>query len=217
MTKVLQLRVWGEHACFTRPEFKSDRVTYDFLTPSAAVGCLEAIFWKPEMRWVIESISVLNPIRHQSIVTNELKSKSSYKKPFSYSVRDDRTQRHSLILKDPSYIITAHIELSRHSLDPVEKYEDIFSTRLLRGEYYHAPFLGQRQYMAFFDEVQGDETPINHSDDYGLVLHHVDYIVDPTGEMMFYSKASGGRELVRGRANPKFFNARMERGVVNCC
>src|SRR5690554_772775 len=123
MSYGIRLLVWGDRACFTRPEMKAERVSYDVITPSAARGVLEAIHWKPAIRWVIDSIQVLKPIRFESIRRNELGSKLStssinkgIKEKSSTSVikyiEDDRQQRATTLLRDVAYVITAHFELT---------------------------------------------------------------------------------------------------------
>src|SRR5438045_4027874 len=103
----VQVKVWGERACFTRPEMKVERVSYSVMTPSAARGVLEAIFWKPEFRWEVRDIWVLNPIRHFSLVRNEVNSKASIPGAGGYFADEDRAQRHTLGLRDVAYLIRA--------------------------------------------------------------------------------------------------------------
>src|ERR1700733_1309087 len=119
----LTMRVWGEFACFTRPEMKVERVTYPILTPSAARGVLEAIFWKPEFSWRVESITILKPVRYFSILRNEVNHRQSYRAAQSwvqegggYHIDDSRSraQRHTLALRDVDYLITAQIILRPH-------------------------------------------------------------------------------------------------------
>ncbi|PUU90211.1 type I-C CRISPR-associated protein Cas5c [Halanaerobium sp.] len=120
----VKVKVWGELACFTRPDMKVERVSYQVMTPSAARGILSSIFWKPEFDWVIQKIQVLNPIRHISIRRNEVKSKISpgsvkqwmKKKDHDHYYADkDRTQRNTLALRDVSYIIEANVRLKKHA------------------------------------------------------------------------------------------------------
>jgi CRISPR-associated protein Cas5d len=220
----MELKIWSEFGCFTRPEHKADRVTYEFITPSAARGCLEAIFWKPEMRWVIDQIVVLNPIRRMSVMTNEIKSKQSYQIAVNsfngnrpYYVSDDRTQRHSLILKEPAYIIRAHVELKPHADKPVVAYEEQFRKRVERGRCFHQPYMGVRDFMAFFEKPAGDEQPIDLTDDFGLMLHDIEFEPDSDGPIAFWKQTSRqGASLVKGRAKPRFFNAQMIKGVIQC-
>lgn len=201
----LEVKVWGDLACFTRPEMKVERVSYPVMTPSAARGVLEAIFWKPEFSWIITEIHVLNPIRHFSIVRNEIKSKQSERSARGwensdggYFIEDDRTQRHTLALRDVAYLIKAQIRLRDHAKDAhVAKYRDQFRRRVSRGQYYHRPYLGTREFPAHFAEPNGDEQPINVSDDLGQMLLDIKY--EPNNS---------------GRGTPQFFHAIMENGIV---
>src|SRR5713226_8066404 len=129
----LEVKVWGVLACFTRPEMKVERVSYEVITPSAARGVLEAIFWKPEFAWQVREIWVLRPIRHFSILRNEVKSKAVVstargwaEEGGGYFAEDDRAQRHTLALRDVAYLIKADIVLKPHATDDIAKYRDQF-------------------------------------------------------------------------------------------
>ena len=129
----VELKVWGELACFTRPEMKAERVSYSVITPSAARGVLEAIFWKPEFSWQVREIWVLNPIRHFSILRNEVSSKAVVatverwaKNGGGYFAEEDRAQRHTLALRDVAYLIKADVALRHHATQDVAKYRDQF-------------------------------------------------------------------------------------------
>lgn len=121
MSYGVKLKVWGEYACFTRPEMKVERVSYDVMTPSAARGILEAIYWKPEIRWVVDRIHVLNPIRFTNIRRNEVADKipvgnvtAAMRKgsgKLALFVEDSRQQRAAMILCDVAYVIEAHFEI----------------------------------------------------------------------------------------------------------
>jgi len=201
----LEVKVWGDMACFTRPEMKVERVSYPVMTPSAARGVLEAIFWKPEFSWIVTEIHVLKPIRHLSIVRNELKSRQSErsargweKSGGAYYIEEDRTQRHTLALRDVAYVIKAQVQLRDHANDAhVAKYRDQFRRRVSRGQYYHKPYLGNREFPAYFAEPDGDEQPIDVSDDLGQMLLDIEY--EPNNS---------------GRGTPQFFHAIMENGIV---
>src|SRR5262245_42567627 len=132
----LEVKVWGELACFTRPEMKSERVSYPVMTPSAARGVLEAIFWKPEFRWQVREICVLKDIRHFSILRNEVNNKavvSTARKWANsgggYFAEEDRAQRHTLALRDVAYLIRADVVLALHADADVAKYRDQFRRR----------------------------------------------------------------------------------------
>ncbi|MDI3338968.1 MAG: type I-C CRISPR-associated protein Cas5c [Sphaerobacter sp.] len=200
----LQVKVWGDIACFTRPEMKVERVSYPVMTPSAARGVLEAIFWKPEMTWRVIEIWVLKPIRYFSILRNEVKSKQSERTAQAWAHRggvyvaaEDRAQRHTLALRDVAYLIHAQIDLRPGVTDDVAKYRDQFRRRVARGQCFSTPYLGCREFSASFGEPDGSERPIDVTEDLGRMLLDLDYAADGSG---------------RGR--PRFFAARLERGIL---
>lgn len=165
----IRLHVWGPHALFTRPELKVERVTYDVMTPSAARGILEAIHWKPSIRWVIDRIHVLEPIRFQSIRRNEVGHKAAagtIKRAMNRGnlegvqilVDEDRQQRASTVLVAPAYVIEAHFQLTgRGEAGESEgKHLDIFNRRAARGQCFHQPCLGTREFAAHFAPITPD-------------------------------------------------------------
>ena len=161
----LQVKVWGERACFTRPETKVERVSYSVMTPSAARGILEAIFWKPEFFWQVREIQVLKPIRHFSILRNEVNDRMSHKAAqrwmkegggYFADEREHRAQRHTLGLYDVSYVIRADVALKPDVSYSEAKYRDQFRRRVKRGRCYHRPYLGCREFAAEFTEPEGD-------------------------------------------------------------
>ncbi len=201
----LAVKVWGPLACFTRPEMKVERVTYEVMTPSAARGVLEAIFWKPEFCWQVRTIEVLAPIRRQSIQRNEVKTKAAPQtvrkwadgEDKGFFADDDRTQRHTLALRDVAYVIHADIVLQAHAAGESEaKYRDQFRRRVARGQCFQRPYLGCREFAAEFGEPDGEEQPIDRSEDLGRMLLDLRY------------DAAGGRTV------PVFFAARLDRGVL---
>jgi CRISPR-associated protein Cas5d len=203
---LLSVRVWGELACFTRPEMKVERVTYPVPTPSAARGVLEAIFWKPEFSWRIESIAVLKPIRYFSILRNEVNDRQSVRSALSWAGNsggyraDDsksRAQRHTLALRDVDYVITAQIALRAHANDDPAKYRDQFRRRVRDGRCFSTPYLGCREFSAAFGPPDGNERPIDLSEDLGPMLFDLDYAPDGSG-----------------RGVPRFFSARLDHGVL---
>lgn len=200
----LEVKVWGPFACFTRPEMKVERVSYPVMTPSAARGVLEAIFWKPEIRWHVEEIRVLNPIRYFSILRNEVKSRQSVRsaqdwvtKGGGYFADDDRSQRHTLALRDVAYVIRGQAELRPHATEDIAKYRDQFRRRVRTGGCFARPYLGCREFAADFAEPDGDERPIDRSESLGLMLFDLRYPAEPGGA-----------------AAPEFFEATLERGVL---
>lgn len=170
----IKVRVWGDYACFTRPEMKVERVSYEVLTPSAARGILEAIHWKPAIHWVIDKIIVIKPIVFDNIRRNEVKTKipvlstiaiekaingvntEIYLNSNSNSMR---VQRATMLLKDVEYIIEAHFELTEKAgeADTVEKHYSIVSRRLRKGQCYSRPYLGCREFSAHFESVEDTE------------------------------------------------------------
>jgi CRISPR-associated protein Cas5d len=193
MVPTVRLRVRGPYACFTRPEFKAERVSYEIMTPSAARGILDAIHWKPSFRWVIDRIHVLAPINFTTISRNEVGSKISVRNCMRARTRDeldelhcdveaDRQQRSSLILKDVDYIIQAYPELLRgsHPSETIRKHIEMFKRRARRGQCFNTPYLGCREFSASFDLVE-EATPItglpdqDRNRDLGLMLHDIDY------------------------------------------
>lgn len=164
----ITLRVWGDYACFTRPEMKSERVTYDVMTPSSARGILEAIHWKPAIKWVIDEIYVCKPIQFSNIKRNERKSKiseiSEIKKAMSgkevntiqsKGLQEDIMQRTTIMLTNVEYVIKAHFELtdSAGEEDTKEKHINIFLRRARNGQCYNQPYLGCREFSANFELV----------------------------------------------------------------
>ncbi|WP_334193999.1 type I-C CRISPR-associated protein Cas5c [Pararhodobacter sp.] len=165
----VRLLVWGQHALFTRPELKVERVSYDVMTPSAARGILEAIHWKPSIRWVIDRIHVLEPIRFQSIRRNEVGHKapagtikSAMKRGdlggVQLLVDEDRQQRASTVLVAPRYVLEAHFILTPRAdaSDSEGKHLDVFNRRAARGQCFHQPCLGTREFAAHFELIAPD-------------------------------------------------------------
>jgi CRISPR-associated protein Cas5d len=200
----LEVKVWGEFACFTRPEMKAERVSYPVITPSAARGVLEAIFWKPEFAWQVREIWVLNPIRHFSILRNEVNSKAAVTSAKAqvengghYFAEEDRAQRHTLALRDVAYLIKAEIILAAHATEDIAKYRDQFRRRVNRGQCYHRPYLGCREFAALFASPDGTERPVDLTDDLGRMLFDLSYVSDGSG-----------------RGTPRFFLARLGNGIL---
>ena len=208
----VKLHVWGEYACFTRPEMKVERVSYDTLTPSAARGILEAIHWKPAIRWVIDRIHVLKPIRFENLRRNELGGKiaaGNVRKAIKAGsteglrtfIEDDRQQRAAMLLRDVAYVIEAHFLLTAvaGSEDTEAKHLAMFNRRAERGQCFHRPYLGTREFPADFALV-GDSMPRSElssgqrDQELGWMLHDVDY----------------GDDMA-----PRFFRATLRAGVID--
>lgn len=200
----LEVRVWSELACFTRPEMKVERVTYPVMTPSAARGVLEAIFWKPEFTWRVEEVWVLKPIQYFSILRNEVNSRASERAAAGwardgggYDATADRAQRHTLALRDVAYVIRAQIELRPGVREDPAKYRDQFRRRVRDGRCFATPYLGCREFSAAFAEPNGTEQPWERTDELGPMLLDLDYAPDGSGH-----------------GTPRFFNARLETGIL---
>ena len=202
----LEVRVSGDFACFTRPEMKVERVSYSVMTPSAARGVLEAIFWKPEAFWTIEEIWVLKEIRNFSIQRNEVKHRASERTAagwrehgggYDASDSDNRAQRHTLGLREVDYLIRARIE-TRPGIDQdPAKYRDQFRRRVRNGRCFTQPYLGCREFAAAFAPPDGSERPIDRTENLGLMLLDLDYLTDGSG-----------------RGTPRFFDARLDKGIL---
>jgi CRISPR-associated protein Cas5d len=206
----ISLEVWGDYACFSRPEMKVERVSYDVITPSAARGLLESIVWHPGMRWVIDRIQVCNPIRFTNIRRNEVKDVISARNVKALMERgsgelylttsDSIQQRAAMILKDVRYILDAHFELTDKVApgDNAGKFQEMTRRRMEKGQFYHQPYFGAREFPAHFrpcreplpcpDELKGEK-------DLGWMLLDMDYS-DPSN------------------IRPLFFRAVMRDGVV---
>ena len=158
----VSLEIWGDYACFSRPEMKVERVSYDVITPSAARGIIEAIFWHPGMRWVIDRIQVCNPVRFTNIRRNEVKDVISARNVKTVMEKgtgelyllasDSIQQRAAMILKDVRYIIDAHFELTDKAApgDNAGKFQDMARRRMEKGQFYHQPCFGTREFPAHF-------------------------------------------------------------------
>jgi CRISPR-associated protein Cas5d len=191
------VQVWGQGALFTRPELKVERVSYPVMTPSAAVGVLESIFWKPEMRWRVVRIEVLRPIRQFTQRRNETTDLASLADAVSGRRRLDtvahRVQRNAVCLFDVAYRIHAQIDLADHADKPVTAYRDQFRRRVAKGRCFTQPYLGTREFTAYFGEPD-DQRPLDHShdDDFGLMLHSVDHGTAPVSFTWFDARMRGG-------------------------
>ena len=190
MSYGVRLEVWGDFACFTRPELKVERFSYPIITPSAARGILEALFWHPGLRWIIDKIYILSEIQYTNIRRNELKAKISASNVLSFaakgegelyqSTKDDIQQRASTLLKDPRYIIEAHFEMTEHAnpSDNPGKFREIFVRRARKGQCYHMPYLGGREFPAHFRLYEEESIAAAYhgeTRDLGLMLYDIDY------------------------------------------
>ena len=183
------LDVSGDYACFTRPEMKVERVSYDVITPSAARGVFTAIFWKPAIRWQITRIEVLNPIRWTTIRRNEVSAVASPRSDGIF-VEDTRQQRAGLILRDVRYRIWAEFDVVAKGEDPA-KYAAMFDRRATNGQYFMHPYLGCREFSC--REVRlvkhpdpESARPIAETRDLGFMLYDMDYSDEKDIKPMFY-------------------------------
>ncbi|MCC6381676.1 MAG: type I-C CRISPR-associated protein Cas5 [Dehalococcoidia bacterium] len=217
-SRPVTVRVSGDWACFTRPEMKVERVTYQYPTPSAARGILEAIFWHPQFRWVVTHVAVLRPVRYQGLTRNEVQKKiptnnvagwmrdpASFR-PFYANTRgreegENATQRSTLALRNVAYNVTAYLVVDGEGLRPEdtpEKYVQIFERRVAAGQCFHRPYLGCREFAADFGPVDRTEPTVPDTADLGLMLYDVVF-------------AAPGRKAANQAV---FFPARIENGVI---
>ena len=203
------LEVWGDIACFTRPELKVERVSYDVITPSAARAIFEAVFWKPAIRWQVTKIEVLNPIKWTSIRRNEVGAVASKNPIF---IEDKRQQKNTLMLKDVRYRIWAKLEFipmrkrtekndnGEHTDENPAKYNAMFERRASKGQCFTQPYLGTRECSASFRLVNPEtdilDAPITESRDLGIMLYDMDF------------------ESNLKNPPAMFYRARMENGVI---
>ena len=211
MAKGVREKERGDYALFSRPEMKVERCSYDVITPSAARGILEAIYWHPGMKWIIDRIYVNKPIQFTSVRRNEVKSKVSANnvlpvyngsnKQLYISTKSDIVQRASLLLRDVEYVIDAHFEMTEeaNSSDNPGKFKDIMKRRLKRGECYQTPYFGCREFPVKFCDWEDEEIHTAYESeeerDLGFMLYDMDYS-DPED------------------IQPMFFRAVMHRGVI---
>lgn len=204
--------VWGDYACFTRPEMKVERVSYDVMTPSAARGLIESIYWHPGLRWVVDQIHVLAPIRFTNIRRNEVKSTISAGAARTVMNRgsgelyiatsEDIQQRASLILRDVRYVIKAHFDILNEKAaegDNPGKFQDIITRRIANGQFYHKPYFGCREFPAHFakcDTIPKCPNELLGERDLGYMLYDMDYT---------------DHEDIR----PMFFRAVLKDGILN--
>lgn len=199
------LEVWGDWACFTRPELKVERVSYDVITPSAARAIFEAIFWKPAIRWQITKIEVINPIKWTTIRRNEVGAVASKSPIF---IEEKRQQKNSLLLQDVRYRIYAKLvfrparerkgEVVKEGENPM-KYYQMFERRASQGQCFTQPYLGCREFAAsweYVESVEGRQAPIAEDRDFGIMLYDMDFDKNPQ------------------KPDAMFYRAKMEQGVI---
>ncbi len=204
MSYGIRLRVWGDYALFSRPEMKVERVSYDVMTPSAARGILEAIYWKPAIRWIIDRIHVLNEIQLENIRRNELSNRASVPLKVMNGenalvcqyIEDERQQRASLVLKNVDYVIEAHFDLTSNDPSEPGKHLAIFERRVRSGQCFHRPYFGCREFPLNFSWCDNiPKSVLTDKRDLGLMLHDIDFDDNLT---------------------PHFFRALMNNGIIDC-
>jgi CRISPR-associated protein Cas5d len=203
---ILKVRVRGPLACFTRPELKVERVSYPVMTPSAARGVLEAVLWKPAVQWHIKRIHVLNEIRFAAFRRNEVNTKAAAPSQSTireggavgaYYADDDRAQRNTVALRDVDYVVEAYLTLTPRAGegDSMTKFVEMFERRVAKGQHFHQPYLGCRELIAEVMPVAGALTAQPLDQDLGIMLWDIEF--GPT------------------RNTPRFFAAKLERGVLH--
>ena len=226
----ITLKASGDYALFSRPEMKVERVSYDVITPSAARGLLEAIYFKPQIRWIVDEITVLNPIQFTNIRRNEISSKIPVKGASGVNagmkdagvipqmaVDENRQQRASLMLKDVSYLIKAHILVLDRRLEKngsevpeneaIGKHLDMFKRRARKGQFFHHPYFGCREFPANFELIEKEsDLPLPHEalngeKDLGYLLHDIEFEQERSTKKV-------------KEATPHFFRAKMLNGVI---
>jgi len=193
------IRVWGDFACFTNPENNPERISYPVLTPSAARGILESVFWKPEFTWVIREIWVLNPIKYTSIMRNEIKEKiiprqveGHWEKKGGFIASENRTQRYTTALRDVDYVVCARIAVKPNADASVGKFRAQFRRRVERGQCFARPYLGIREFPASFAPTTGREKPINYTVNVGQLPLDMWYSEDSTMPIWFDGRLEHG-------------------------
>jgi CRISPR-associated protein Cas5d len=209
-SRPFRLKVWGENACFTRPEMKVERVSYDVMTPSAARGILEAILWKPAICWHIIQIDVLKPIRWESVRRNEVGGTMSDRTNGIF-IEDHRLQRAGLFLRDVAYTIHAYFERTEKagSEDTIIKFQEMFLRRAKMGQSFNQPYLGCREFAAHFEPITNGTPipePISESRELGYMLYDISH--DNTID-------KGNQHFCTDKCTAHFFRAVLENGRLN--
>ncbi|MBU9737892.1 type I-C CRISPR-associated protein Cas5c [Diplocloster agilis] len=197
----IRVRVWGDYALFSRPEMKVERCSYDIITPSAARGLLEAVYWHPGLRWVIDRVYVMKPIQFTSVRRNEVKSKAlgssalqvmnGADKLLYISSKNEIVQRAAILLKDVEYVIEAHFDMTDQvsGSDNPGKFKDIITRRIRKGECYHTPYFGCREFPANFELFEEDVVCTEYAGeekDLGYMLYDFDYSDPENIQPMFF-------------------------------
>ncbi len=206
-SRIFRVRARGGIACFTRPEMKVERVSYEVMTPAASRGVLEAVLWKPAIEWRIHAIEVLAPIHWISFRRNEVNSRASLDKT-RIVVDDDRAQRNTVALRDVDYVVHASFVLTPRAgdSDNIRKFEEMFERRLEKGQHHYSPFLGCREFAATLEPAADTPPPFGEGVDRPLGWMFFDF--DWSG-----MEGHGSHKESEARA-PLFFEARLTNGVL---
>lgn len=203
----IRVKVSGDYACWTRPENKVERVSYECMTPSAARNILDAICWRPEMRWVVTKIGVLKPVKYQALRRNEVQSKVSvadirkgmqnpgeFRPMVAGAGSDEVTQRNTLALRDVAYVIEAHALVFEPSSENTSaKYVAMFQRRVEKGQCYHRPALGCREFACEFEPVGKQDLPLLTLDiDMGMMLYDIIFRRDGNQAVFFRARLQKG-------------------------
>ena len=211
MSRDIRIIVDGPFACFTRPDLKVERVSYDIMTPSAARNLVQAIYWHPGVKYTITEIDLLAPVKRIQVMRNEVKSKLLSAKALTCAKKgrdmylnpsEDIMQRSGVILKDVKYCIHVHVDMTEghHEKDSVEKFKSILMRRARKGQCYTQPYLGLKEFSANFQLVELDEEvhPIHEDKDLGLMLYDMDYAnTEHIKPMFFFGQLQDGRMNLR--------------------
>jgi CRISPR-associated protein Cas5d len=203
-SKSLWVRARGPLACFTRPEMKVERVSYEVMTPSAARGLLEAVLWKPAIRWHVHEIQVLAPIRWQSFRRNEVDQRIS-ERMSTFLIEDHRTQRNTVALRDVDYAIGATFTMTDKAGadDSIKKFEEMFERRLEKGQHFHQPYFGCREFAARLEPLEAVPPAIDPG------------VERPLGMMLFDVEHNTSSPHICEGCLPIFFSARLTNGILH--
>lgn len=197
----IRLEVWGDYALFTRPEMKVERVSYDVMTPSAARGLMEAVYWHPGMRWSVDRIHVCSPIRFTNLRRNEVKATVSARSARTVMERgtgdlylctpENIQQRASMLLRDVHYVIEAHFDMTDRAApeDNPGKFQDIIKRRVRKGQFYHQPYFGCREFPVNFklcEQIPDCPESLKGERDLGWMLWDMDYTDPENIQPMFF-------------------------------
>lgn len=203
----IRVRVWGDFACFSRPETKVERYSYPVITPSAARNVIDSICWRPQMRWIVSCITLLKPVRYLSVLRNEVQSKlspatvkrwmkdTSEFTPLSAGAGQDTegTPRNTTLLRDVAYWIDAYPMVLDPSGDNTPmKYAAMLERRVEKGQCFQRPYLGCREFAAEFGPPLPDDRPIGESFDIGRMLYDVVFAPQGNRAAFFDAKVENG-------------------------